>query len=865
MQPPIGLTAYTGRDVTLKAAAAGTAPLSYQWLLNGTNVPGATNTILFLPNIQAVNAGNYQLFVSNSVGTALSLSAPVNVITNPVLTFLSQAGGSTNYQGSRVTVGTVTVQGSGPLSYQWFWSPTNRNYMPVAGATNDTLAFDPALAAQSGYYYIAVSNGFAQPPYQSLALTSTPVNVKIYFARAWGYGAVSNPPVNVTNAVALATGGSEGNSGGLYLALSADGKVSAWANYYTYYGETNVSALTNYFVTAIAAGYQHALAVKSDGTVYAWGFGGYGQTNVPSGLNNVVAVSCGGYHDLALKSDGTVVAWGDTAQAPIYGQATNNPAATNVVAIAAGNLHSLALRADGSVVAWGNYDGTSVPPSVTNIIAIAAGNSSTVALRADGTVAEWGSGIINYPVPSNLSNVVAISASANHATALKNDGSVVSWGYGYVGTASNNVPPDVANIAAISSGGDHDFALQGTRAPIFTVQPWNRIIPLAVQLGGSAPKTNYVPAVSNIVMVAKCAGVQPVRYQWRLNGTNLPGATNDSLAMRYNGQINTIVPGVYQLVASNAYGVTVSKPAKLDFVIPLGVALNATNLNWTTSDNAQWYGQTNITHDGIAAARSGGIGASQETILQTTLTTNAPGVLSFWWKVSSEQFFDILEFKLNGVSLTNISGEVDWAPVSIPLPAGTNVLQWRYSKDPTFDAGLDAGFVDQVSYAVAPLITQQPASITANYGDTIYLSVWATGSAPLGYQWTKNGRPFGNSAGLTLGNVGRWDEGIYNVTVTNAAGLAVSSNALVQVIVPQRLGTPTLSPDGSLQLISLDAGGITVILTAADLTNFEAQASTDLMNWETLPNALSLTNGVLQLQDSARTNYPARYYRIIEH
>jgi len=37
------------------------------------------------------------------------------------------------------------------------------------------------------------------------------------------------------------------------------------------------------------------------------------------------------------------------------------------------------------------------------------------------------------------------------------------------------------------------------------------------------------------------------------------------------------------------------------------------------------------------------------------------------------------------------------------------------------------------------------------------------------------------------------------------------------------------------------------------------------VNWVTLPGALSLTNGVLQLQDSARTNYPARYYRIIEH
>jgi len=73
LQPPAGLTAYTGRDVTLQAGAVGAAPLSYQWLLNGTNVPGATSGTLFIPSIQLASAGAYQLFVSNSISTALSL------------------------------------------------------------------------------------------------------------------------------------------------------------------------------------------------------------------------------------------------------------------------------------------------------------------------------------------------------------------------------------------------------------------------------------------------------------------------------------------------------------------------------------------------------------------------------------------------------------------------------------------------------------------------------------------------------------------------------------------------------------------------------------------------------------------------
>ena len=69
LHPPVGLTAYTGRDVTLQGTAVGAQPLSYQWLLNGTNIPGATNTILVISNVQFGSAGNYQLFVSNSTST----------------------------------------------------------------------------------------------------------------------------------------------------------------------------------------------------------------------------------------------------------------------------------------------------------------------------------------------------------------------------------------------------------------------------------------------------------------------------------------------------------------------------------------------------------------------------------------------------------------------------------------------------------------------------------------------------------------------------------------------------------------------------------------------------------------------------
>jgi alpha-tubulin suppressor-like RCC1 family protein len=852
LQPPAGRTAYSGRDVTLQAAAVGAAPLSYQWLLNGATVPGATSPALFLPNFQPPNAGSYQLLVSNSIGATLSLPAPVTVISNNALTFLTQSAGSmTNYQGSTITLDGFAVLGNGPLSYQWFFSPTNAGYLAVPGATNDSLVLDPALARQSGYYQATISNPFG-------SISTTPAYLKVLFARSWGYLALSNPPVNLTNAVAIATGNS-GNTSSSYFALGADGLLKSWANYIPQYGETNFLALSNSIVTAIAAGYQHALALKSDGTVYAAGYYGrtfppaYGAISPPANLSGVVGIACGDYHDLALRYDGTVVGWGVNT----YLQATNNAAATNVVAVAAGSQHSLALRSDGSVVGWGyNTSGqVTIPVNATNVIGLAAGAAFSAALRADGTVVQWGAGLSNYPVPSGLSNVVAISGSSTHCTALRNDGTVVSWGYEASIPASGSVPANLANVIAITSGSDHDFALFGTRAPAFTVQPWNR--------------TAAQNVAARISLTGKCAGAQPVTYQWRLNGTNLPGATSDTLTLTNqpgpSQPVRFIPGGDYQLVASNAYGVAISKPAKVIVIYPLGDALNATNLAWTTSGGAQWYGQTNISRDAVASARSGGIGALQETVLQATLVTNYSGRATFWWKVSSEEFFDTLEFRVNGTVQAVTFGEVDWQFVSIPMAAGTNLLQWRYSKDYTFDTGLDAAFVDQFAFVPdPPVITLQPVSQVVNMGANVTFRVTATGYPPFTFRWFANGtNTVGSSSVLTLSNVGRAQNATYSAVVSNIGGGTFSSPALLKVLVPQLLGSPQRLPDGSFLLSSTDANG--GLLSPSDLANLEARASTNFVDWVNLPDALSLTNGLLQLHDGSSSNFIRRYYRIVEH
>ncbi|MHC4418601.1 MAG: RCC1 domain-containing protein, partial [Planctomycetota bacterium] len=90
---------------------------------------------------------------------------------------------------------------------------------------------------------------------------------------------------------------------------------------------------------ALAAGEDHSLAIKADGSIVGWGYNIYGQATPPSG-NDFVAISAGGAHSLALKADGTIAGWGYN----FYGQ-TAPPSGNDFVAVSAGGYHSLALKA----------------------------------------------------------------------------------------------------------------------------------------------------------------------------------------------------------------------------------------------------------------------------------------------------------------------------------------------------------------------------------------------------------------------------------------------------------------------------------------------------------------------------------------
>jgi hypothetical protein len=175
------------------------------------------------------------------------------------------------------------------------------------------------------------------------------------------------------------------------------------------WGQTDVPTGT---FTAVAEGYYHSLAIRSDGTLAGWGWNDAGQSDVPTGMFTAVAAGTG--HSLAIRSDGTLAGWGANPN----GQ-TDVPTGT-FTAVAGGFQHSLAIRSDGTLAGWGyNYHGQTDVPTGT-FTAVAAGAAHSLAIRSEGTLAGWGRN--NYgqtDVPRGT--FTAVAAGDYHSLAIATD------------------------------------------------------------------------------------------------------------------------------------------------------------------------------------------------------------------------------------------------------------------------------------------------------------------------------------------------------------------------------------------------------------------------------------------------------------
>ena len=273
-------------------------------------------------------------------------------------------------------------------------------------------------------------------------------------------------------------------------------------------------------IVQVAAGATHSLALATDGTIYAWGKNEYGQLGNDSTTNSpvpvavktagtpmdgktIIQIHAGYEHSLALASDGTVYAWGRNnsgqlgkndatdAHIPAAVQTLGTPMAGKVIVqLVAGNSQSMALASDGTVYTWGwnQYgqlgNGTTtnsrIPVAVVTtgtplagkiISQIAAGNAHALAMTDDGTVYTWGwnqygqlgnNSTINSSLPvivkttgtplaGKMITQIASGGSPN-SLVLANDGTMYTWGWGQHGQLGNGtIGTDAKTPLAVST------------------------------------------------------------------------------------------------------------------------------------------------------------------------------------------------------------------------------------------------------------------------------------------------------------------------------------------------------------------------------------------------------------------------------
>lgn len=515
-----------------------------------------------------------------------------------------------------------------------------------------------------------------------------------------------------------------------------------------------------------------ALLSVSNAPLNAWGQNYSGQLGNGTDFNvdlpgwvasNAVVAAGGAANSLYVTADGNLWAMGDDAYGQlgdgnIYGNEVFTPevVATNTVAIAAGQYHCLFVTTDGTL--WGmgyNNEGqlgesdyeTEYPEMIdSDVVAVSAGAYHSLYLDAagnlwamgDDTYGELGDGQINgdnvYTPEMVATNVVAISAGQYHSLYITADGTL--WGMGYnndgeLGDSTmndTNMPEVIAtNVVAVSAGATHSVYItaDGTL--------WVMGDDTYYELGdaGSDPNTLVpYPATTNVT----AAAASYYRTLYLTGDGNLLGAGYNYDGELGNGNdsftyVPTLVNGGGMLTANISQG-----SMALHTLAVGGVAPTLNPLPGQMLTNGQSFSESAVIVSG-------------------------DGPFTYQWQLSG----------------TNIVGATSATYNVASAQAGntgiyTIIVTGAYGST---SASAFAGFV--------PAITGQPASTEVGAGQPLNVNVFVNG--PVSYEWLKDGvlLPSQTNATLNFTSFQFTNDGVYQVTISNAAGVALSCPALFSV------------------------------------------------------------------------------------
>lgn len=805
---PVSQTVTAGANVSFTVAASGTAPLSYQWKLNGANVAGGTSATLNLTGVTAGQAGNYTCTVGNTAGSVTSSGATLTVNPAPVApSITAQPISQTVTAGANVSF-TVAASGTAPLSYQWRLNGGN-----LSGATSATLSLTAVTVGQAGSYSCVVTNvaGSAttsaailtvNPATLAPSITTQPVSQTVTVGANVNFtvAASGTAPLSyqwrldganlsgATSATLSLTGVTAGQAGSYScLVTNVAGSATSSAATLTVNPAPVAPSITTQPVSqTVTAGANVSFTVAASGTAplsYQWRFNGAtigGATSATLNLNGVTAGQAGSYTCVVTNLAGSATSSAATLTvnpAPVAPSITTQPTSQSVIS---GANVSFAVTASGTAplsYQWRlngvNLSGaTSAMLNLTGVTAGQAGSYTCVVTNMAGSATSTAATLTVNATPVapalttqpasqtvNLGGNVSFLVAANGTTPL-------SYQWQLNGANLGGATSATLSLTGVTLGQAGNYRCVVTNAAgsatsseaILTVN-----VPPSIT---TQPAHQNVAAGANVTFTVAANGTAPLSYQWRLNGANIGGATSATLSL--TGATSSQA-GSYTCLVSNMAGSATSSAATLTVMLPPTITTQPASQTVTAGANVNF-----------AVVASG----------------TAP--LSYQWQLNGVNLGGAMSasLSLTGVT-TNQSGNHYSCVVSNGAGSATST----------------AATLTVNAAPVSPAITTQPASQTVTAGATVTFTVTASGTAPLGYQWRFNGVNIGGATSptLTLANVTTNRTGTYVCVVNNASGSATSSgaNLTVQPVVPQ---TTTLT------LVVQGQGTVTPNLNAASLT-----------------------------------------------
>ncbi len=447
-------------------------------------------------------------------------------------------------------------------------------------------------------------------------------------------------------------------------------KAMAWKAGQTNSGAASAAYSVTGHLTApgVSGGGSHTVALRGDGTVFAWGRNAGReladgtatmrlQPVVSGGVTGATAISVGDGFSLARLVDGRVVGWGGNGFSQLGDGTTTNPrpwpvfatGITSAAAVDAGSSHALALLTDGTVVGWGQNNagqigdgsttGRTVPtpvPGLTNAVAVSAGSGFSLAVTADGTAWSWGGngngqlGTGNTTARSTpdtvpgLTNVRAVAAGTFTSYFLMADGTVRAvgsnaGGAGAGGALGNGTsggqsltPVTVSgltNVVQIAAGSAHGLALKSDR----TVWAWGNGGTGQIGNGATSDVTTPVQVSGLPAIVAIGAGATH-SLALGLDGSVWTWGANSQGQLGDGSQTARLVPVQISMPGT---GWTLPTPT-LTSLTPTAGAVG-TSVTVTGTDFGAAPSTSTLAFNGVAATPS----AWSPTSITTTVPTGA--------------------------------------------------------------------------------------------------------------------------------------------------------------------------------------------------------------------------------------------------